>query len=223
MPSLRDIVAALQQELDAAFTKTTPGATGTALELEKVTLSLAVDLLENNTTTGGSGIGFSFLEGAKAAKSSGHRLTIELRNPRAVASTALAVASEVGPAPVAKAESLLEMASRVFGPPGFDNAARAEVFCEAIKELSEADTRTVLESLTGNVPLDEKGPLDGARIRIRRLLRFSPVGEAAAAATVTEISQRFSKREILQVISSRWKMTTGWSATDDSSGRYSAN
>lgn len=219
MPSLRDIVAALQQELDAAFTKTTPGATGTSLELEKVTLSLAVDLLEKD----GSGIGFSGLEGAKASKSTGHRLTIELRNPRAVASTALTVASEVGPAPAAKAESLLEMASRVFGPPGFDNAARAEVFCEAIKELSEADTRTVLESLMGNVPLDEKGPLDGARIRIRRLLRFSPVGEAAAAATVAEISQRFPKREILQVISSRWKMTTGWSATDDSSGRYSAN
>ena len=81
MPSLRDIVAALQQELDAAFAETKPGSTGTALELEKVTLSLELDLLDKDATPSGSGIGFSILEGAKAAKSSGHRLTIELRNP----------------------------------------------------------------------------------------------------------------------------------------------
>ena len=223
MPSLWDIVAALQQELDAAFAEGTPGATGMALELEKVTLSLAVDLLEKDATTGGSGIGFSVLEGAKASKSTGHRLTIELRNPRAAASTAMVVAEKVAASPAAKAESLFEMASRVFGPPGFDNAARAEVFCEAIKELSEANARTVLESLMGSVPLDENGPLDSARIRIRRLLRFSPVGDAGAAAVVAEISRRFPKSEILQVITGRWKMTTGGSASTDSSGRYSAN
>ena len=221
MPSLRDIVAALQQELDAAFAETKPGSTGKALELEKVTLSLALDLLDKDATPSGSGIGFSILEGAKAAKSSGHRLTIELRNPRVAASTAMAAASAV--APTAKTESLFEMASRVFGPPGFDNAARAEVFWEAIKDLSEENARAVLESLTGSVPLDENGPLDSARVRIRRLLRFSPVGEAGAAAVVAEISRRFPKREILEVISSRWKMTTGWPPTDNTSGRYSAN
>ena len=223
MPSLRDIVAALQQELDAAFAEGTPGAAGTALEVEKVTLSLAVDLLEKDAKTGGSGIGFSVLEGAKAAKSSGHRLTLELRNTRAAASTAMVVAEKVAASPAAKAESLFEMASRVFGPPGFDNAARAEVFCEAIKELSEANSRMVLESLMGNLPLDENGPMDSARVRIRRLLRFSPVGEAAAATTAAEIARRFPKREILQVISGHWKMTTGGSKSDDSSGRYSAN
>ncbi len=223
MPSLRDIVAALQQELDAAFAETKPDSTGTALELEKVTLSLAVDLLDRHATTSGSGIGFSILEGAKASKSTGHRLTIELRNPRAVSSTASAADSAVASAPTAKTESLFEMASRVFGPPGFDNAARAEVFCEAIKELSEENGRAVLESLTGSVPLDENGPLDSARVRIRRLLRFSPVGEAGAAAVVAEISRRFPKREILEVISSRWKMTTGWPPTNNASGRYSAN
>ncbi len=225
MPSLRDIVAALQQELDAAFAETKPGSTGTALELERVTLSLALDLLDKDATTSGSSIGFSILEGAKAAKSSGHRLTIELRNPRAESSpvTSSAGASEVAPAPAVKTESLFELASRVFGPPGFDNAARAEVFCEAIKELAEENARAVLESLTGSVPLDENGPLDSARVRIRRLLRFSPVGEAGAAAVVAEISRRFPKREILEVISSRWKMTTGWPPTDNASGRYSAN
>ena len=122
-----------------------------------------------------------------------------------------------------KAESVFELASRVFGPPGFDNAARAEVFCEAIKELTESDTRRVLESVTGSAPLDEKGPLDGARVRIRRLLRFSPVGESAAAAALAEISRRFPINEIIQIISSRWKMTSGWPQTDDSAGRYSAN
>ena len=223
MPSLKDIVAALQQELDAAFAETKPGSTGKALELEKVTLSLAVDLLEMNASTGEPGLGLVVLDGAKAAKSSGHRLTIELRATRATTSIAGTPATAaVIPLPP-KAESVFELASRVFGPPGFDNAARAEVFCEAIKELTEADTRRVLESVTGSVPLDEKGPLDGARVRIRRLLRFSPVGESAAAAALAEISRRFPINEIIQIISSRWKMTSGWPQTDDSAGRYSAN
>ena len=223
MPSLKDIVAALQRELDAVFVEAKTGSAGTTMEVEKVTLSLAVDLLEKDATTSGSGIGFSFLDGAKAAKSSGHRLTLELRAARATTSIAGTPATDaVIPLPP-KPESVFELASRVFGPPGFDNAARAEVFCEAIKELSEADTRMVLESVMGSVPLDEKGPLDGARVRIRRLLRFSPVGEPAAAAALAEISRRFPMHEILQIISSGWKMTTGWPATEDSSGRYSAN
>ena len=223
MPTLKDIVAALQCELDAAFAEAKTGSPGTAMEVEKVTLSLAVELLEKSDSKGGTGLGFAVVDGAKAAKSSGHRLTIELRNPRAVSSPAIAAASGVAPAPTAKTESLFEMASRVFGPPGFDNAARAEVFCEAIKDLSDENARAVLESLTGSVPLDENGPLDSARVRIKRLLRFSPVGEAGAAAVVAEISRRFPKREILEVISSRWKMTTGWPPKDNPSGRYSAN
>ncbi len=223
MPSLKDIVAALQRELDAAFAEGKTGSTGTAMELEKVTLSLAVDLLEKNASTGELGLGFIVLDGAKAAKSPGHRLALEMRVARATTSIAGTPATEaVIPLPP-KPESVFGFASRVFGPPGFDNAARAEVFCEAIKELSEADTRMVLESVMGSVPLDEKGPLDGARVRIRRLLRFSPVGESAAAAALAEISRRFPIHEILQIISSRWKMTTGWPQTDDSSGRYSAN
>ena len=223
MPSLKDIVAALQRELDAAFAEGKTSSTGTAMELEKVTLSLALDLLEKSASTGEPSLGLVVMDGAKAAKSSCHRLTIELRATRATTSIAGTPATAaVIPLPP-KAEAVFELASRVFGPPGFDNAARAEVFCEAIKELTESDTRRVLESVTGSVPLDEKGPLDGARVRIRRLLRFSPVGESAAAAALAEISRRFPINEILQIISSRWKMTTGWPQTDDSSGRYSAN
>ncbi len=138
MPSLKDIVAALQRELDAAFAEAKAGSTGTAMEVEKVTLSLALELLEKNASTGEPGLGLVVLDGAKAAKSSGHRLTIELRASRATASIAVTPATAAVIPPPPKAESVFELASRVFGPPGFDNAARAEVFCESIKELTEA-------------------------------------------------------------------------------------
>ncbi len=229
MRPLKDIVLALQAELDAAFANETgETAKKTGLEVEKATLSLSIGIHDQPTPAGEAAVGFFVLDEEAAAKSSGHRLTIELRVPRPVASAAAAAADDAAAAPPVPpvppvSASILELASRVFGPPGFDNAARAEVFCEGIGGLSEAEVRAVITSLLAAAPLDAGGPLDTARARTRRLLRFSPVGEAVAAVTLAEMFRRFSAKEILAAISARWKMTTGWTPNDGAPGKFSAN
>lgn len=209
MPELKDIMLALQRELDAAFAHAKASSDGTVLEVEKVTLSFAVEIRKDTETDGEPRLGFTILDQAAAAQSSGHRLTIELRAPKPSPSEAGGSSEAAAPKPTAD-PSIFETACLLFGQPGFDNAARAEVFCEAVKDLSDTDARLVLESIAANNPIDNSGRLDGARTRIRRLLRFSPIGEPAAAAALSKLAHRFSVKEILQVVSSRWKMTTGW-------------
>lgn len=222
MPTLKDIVVALQRELDAAFAHSKAGSGGAGLEVEKATLSLAVDIQENTEAGGEPRLAFAILDQATAAKSSGHRLTIELRAPKPSPSEAAGSSEAAASKPVAD-PTIFETACQLFGQPGFDNAARAEVFCDAIKDLPETDARLVLESIAANSPLDENVPLDGARTRIRRLLRFSPVGEPAAAAALSKLARRFPVKEILQVVSSRWRMTTGWTPNEGFAADPSSN
>ncbi|MBN9692605.1 MAG: hypothetical protein J0M24_20340 [Verrucomicrobia bacterium] len=108
------------------------------------------------------------------------------------------------------AELMFRQCVEVFGPPGFDNSARAEVFSECLADLALADTATVLEwCRTGTRP-PAGHPLQLKYGLLHRVLHSAPAGETKAAEILQTILQEHSWNDLVELLRERWRFGTHW-------------
>ena len=155
-----------------------------------------------------------------------HRIRIDLEvgvpggsTPRTARSEGSAAASVPGASPSEKtsrsevvidADALLETYRQVFGPPGFDNAARAEVFCEAAAGLPIEELERVLDHCSsGTRPLPED-PITNAHGRIQRVLQSAPIGPTEAASRLRGCLSTVPFETLLSTLQDHWRFGTHW-------------
>lgn len=155
-----------------------------------------------------------------------HRIRIDFEIEAPGDSTSGTARSEVSPASsapgtspseknprsevVIDADDLLETCRQVFGPPGFDNAARAEVFCEAAAGLSIEELERVLDHCSsGTRPLPED-PISNAHGRIHRVLQSAPIGPTEAASRLRDCLSTVPIETLLSTLQDHWRFGTHW-------------
>jgi|GEM_PF-6781373 len=96
----------------------------------------------------------------------------------------------------------------VFGPPGFDSAARATVFRESAMALGPDSLQVVLAALVEGRCLEESC-LDRARHAIQRLLERGPAGVKSGAGILRDVFGQHSFDLLLTLMDDRWHYGTG--------------
>lgn len=189
----------------------------------RVTLDLAV-VMEGGTQ--GSAIPEWRLHSAQDTTPPTHRIRIDFEvgtplphttatgNPGVIAATAAGLRSQpcqtLQSELVINADDLLETCRQVFGPPGFDNAARAEVFCEAAAGLPLEDLLRVLDHCgSGTRPLADE-PIANAHGRIQRVLQSAPIGPIEAAQRLRSGLSAVPLETVLTTLQDHWRFGTHW-------------
>jgi len=106
------------------------------------------------------------------------------------------------------AERLGVVLDGVFGPPGFDSAARATVFRESAIEVGPESLQGVLAALIEGRRLEEPG-LERARHAIQRLLERGPAGVRNGAGILRDVFGRHPFDPLLTLVEDRWRYGTG--------------
>jgi hypothetical protein len=96
----------------------------------------------------------------------------------------------------------------VFGPPGFDSAARATVFRESAMELGPDSLQVVLTALMEGRRLEESG-LERARHALQRLLERGPSGVKSGAGILRDAFSSHPFDPLLTLVEDRWRYGTG--------------
>jgi len=117
-----------------------------------------------------------------------------------------------------RAERLYKQCLAVFGIPGFDNAARAEVFCELASATSTVDLRAAIEHAGSDSKVSPTDPLARQTSRLRQIFTFSPVGPKRASVQLLHLIQEASMEELTALLSERWRFGTHWSLPTSSNG-----
>ena len=105
-------------------------------------------------------------------------------------------------------ESVGVILDGVFGPPGFDSAARATVFRESAIELGPESLQGVLTALMEGRRLEESG-LERARHAIQRLLECGPAGVKKGAGILHDVFSSYPFDPLLTLVEDRWRYGTG--------------
>lgn len=111
---------------------------------------------------------------------------------------------------VINAEELLETCRQVFGSPGFDNAARAEVFCEAAAGITLEDLDRVLAHCCSGTRPPAEDPIANAHGRIQRVLQSSPLGPIEAASRLRSCLSTAPLETVLSTLQDHWRFGTHW-------------
>jgi hypothetical protein len=106
------------------------------------------------------------------------------------------------------AEQLGVVLDGVFGPPGFDSAARATVFRESALEVGPESLHGILTALVEGRPLAES-VVERARHAIQRLLERGPAGVKPGAGVLQDVFAKHPFIGLLNLIEARWRYGTG--------------
>lgn len=213
MDEIGDRIKKLQREIESALTHARPLPTGVRLDAERVTVTW--ELPQGQTAMSGDGASLH-LPGAQplTASAPGGRVTIEFRVHQAETVETIQVSSpETAPNRTSAnplRRLILEAGTAVFGPGGFDNSARAEVFCELVSAMPQ----TAVVAALGVIEGDSNGAGDVALerpvARLRQLLSFSPLGTECAAGRLRAVIQQTSINEVASVLGEEWRFGTHW-------------
>lgn len=117
-----------------------------------------------------------------------------------------------------RAERLFKQCLAVFGNPGFDNAARAEVFCELAAETSVEHLSAGIEHAGSESKISPLDPLARLTSRLRQIFAFSPVGPKRASIQLRQLIQETSMDELTTLLRERWRFGTHWSSPPSTNG-----
>ncbi len=208
---LKDVLDAFQRQLDAAAAH--PAALG-KLRPTHATLDLQVAVEQLSHTAPVSITVLGRTGGADAQTAGGHRLKIEFTIEGAAQPAAEIAAERISPT-TTEATGLLPSLTAMFGAPGFDNAARASVFCEVVGELAPPQVAALIEAFRedeAEVPVNS--PADPAvaraRTRVGRLLKLGPSGFAGGVAAMLRVFQQDAPAPVLAAIRAHWKTQGDW-------------
>jgi len=214
MKRLKEVIAALQREIESS------GGSG-----NRATATLPVVIEEDEHGR----IGFRVLTTRDeprqpAPQRATMTLQIELGPGTKVESVPAAPGATVSD-PVRAASGstggpdFLPLLERMFGPPGFDNAARASVFCEVVEGLDASQVGALIEAFeTDPAEVPQVRPADAAvataRIRLVRLLRMGPSGFRGAVDAMLQVLKQQPAPLVLKTIRERWKTQDEWIDTN---------
>ena len=217
MASLAKILSALQREISVASQKRATWGNGEELRATKVVLSLEFEIKE----AANGEISFSFSRpkttsnGVTSAPCQKLVLELEPSSGQPLAKSALRKTQKSAqPEQEFESHQAIELTgdlSALFGPPGFDSSARAMVFREAFSELSEEQTRMVIESFSGSPLPETETTAKRARSLVAKIFKSGPAkSEAKGAELLTEIYARYPMQIILRIIEQEWKTQQNW-------------
>jgi hypothetical protein len=201
MDGLSNWIRKLQQEVELALSEARPLPSRVRLEANRVTLTLELSpgLLPDNWP--------------RDCPQSPSRLTIEFQVHPPEAPSSQAAPARVHPlalSPEALRELVREAGSAAFGAGGFDNSARAEVFCELVDELSAADVLLVLKLIEDGTTSAPTPALQHPVTRLGQVLGFSPVGREEAALRLRQLLTHTSVAELTAILREYWSFGTHW-------------
>ncbi len=214
MHSLKDVVEALRREIGSALETGEALPNGVQLEAERVAATLQFSI-EGNPPS------FNIMEG-ESKKSSAHSITIEFNIKSNDAVTKPEIKSATKPVVVVQAQTVenklegpeekrvIEQLTKVFGTPGFDSAARATVFREALETLSDAEAGTLVNALQGKDAADKHATVKRAMALLQRVSHSGPAGVEKGKAVLAEIFAVHSVRSIVSLVASVWKSQEDW-------------
>ena len=99
---------------------------------------------------------------------------------------------------------------RVFGAPGFDNAARAEVFCEISRGFEPGELLRAIQLAESDQKVPADDPHARAVTRLRQVLKFSPEGPQTAAQILLSILREGHKAALQSLLARQWRFGTHW-------------
>lgn len=99
---------------------------------------------------------------------------------------------------------------RVFGEPGFDNAARAEVFCEISQGFEPGELLRAIQLADSEAKVPAEDPHAHAVTRLRQILKFSPEGPKKAAQILLSILRDGHKAALQTLLARQWRFGTHW-------------
>lgn len=206
--NLRELLRTLRDDIEAGLGRRSPVPAGVQLLADSVELTVHLEI----DTEGARAVPC-----APGQPEGGHALTIrfKVQNPSSPSDAASPVAhSPAESAPVTSLDErrpdIESACGEIFGPPGFDNAARAEVFCELARaEASQALQEALVPLMSGAKPSPDNPHSDLAR-RLRQLLGFSPAGTTVAASRLSALLSTHPKDDIIRVLSEMWRFGTHW-------------
>lgn len=139
-------------------------------------------------------------------------LHVDPDNPQG--SAAAAALNGIPPAPVSgndlEEEAMAAQCVRVFGEPGFDNAARAEVFCEISQGFEPGELLRAIQLAESDQKVPADDPHARAVTRLRQVLKFSPEGPQEAAQILLSILREGHKAALQTLLARRWRFGTHW-------------
>jgi hypothetical protein len=210
MPTLENALRELRREVLASLSKA-PLLPGEPLcTVERITLSLAVELQESEER----GQAGRFIVAA-APNMAHHRVSVEFvteagfpppQPPPLLAQAPVEAAVEV------QDLSAFSVLSEVFGAPGFDSSARASVFRDVLEELSPELQHRVLVTLESPADSGEEATLSEARRRISRLAGSGPSGAGRGPALLRELAERESVQTLVLLAAIHWRTPSEWAA-----------
>lgn len=130
--------------------------------------------------------------------------------PAATSETSVLFKADLAEPESDPAEQIFRQCVEVFGPPGFDNSARAEVFSECLADVTLADTATVLEWCRTGARPPAGHPLQLKYGLLHRVLHSAPAGETKAAEILQTLLQQRSWNELVELLRERWRFGTHW-------------
>ena len=227
MASLKTILAALQNELETAFSGSLELRDGNRLRTDRISLSLELDFIESSDADGNLQIEFrapSPDPGRKKNPASAgdaarrHTMTFEFRSDTGSAATAPEIprpktkkSKTEAPLVGAAYDQLVTGLSRVFGPPGFDSSARATVFREILEELSKEHQDAVRAALRSGTFESDERLVHSALHRLRGLFQSGPATSPKVGAELFwAIAGQYSMPSLLQLIQEAWKEQSSW-------------
>lgn len=115
-------------------------------------------------------------------------------------------------APARTEDQRLPLLEQVLGSPGFDSAARASVFREALEGLAESQRITIWEVLKDTTPGNPVDPeLKHARHLLRGVLRSGPAGLTSSVLDRLRQEVRSNgSHSLLELLRRHWKSQEDW-------------
>jgi hypothetical protein len=220
MTELQQVLHQIRQEIESGLAHRPPASGGLELVAETVTLRLTLETDPGPESSTAARVRVRLARSQPSDPTPLHSLTLQFRlqstgTPSPVPG---APAGQVtSPGTTADADDTLAAACEsIFGPPGFDNSARAEVFCEWASTLPPGELQRLLELAlhppSGPIPSRDAAGLT----RLRRLLDASPAGAAAAARSFLDLVDRHPLEldRLLRHVAERWRFGTHWALPD---------
>lgn len=220
MRALEETICALRDEVEAALNnkRTVPNCVQLQPDRAVVTLHFRIEDGDQSKEEGKMLFIVESAGGQKAAEQL-HSVSIEFKygatseNARTVSPVKDFVSngSTLQAVPSVKASSeLTKELTQVFGAPGFDSSARADVFREALELLTEAQFKEVGEILLDAPSNVREQTTKRAVSLIERVCRSGPAGPNNGKAMLGAIFRQTSLKDLIRHVATVWKTQQDW-------------
>ncbi len=225
MNDLRTALELLQREVAAAVAMSGTQDGGCRVTVSSVNASIGLAWVRTTETASmegavsesGGGYQWQVVEPGTPANHT-IQLSLQIQPGRGMSTGASEVpsATAVKPLDVPVAVNSIESndlntaCAQVFGKPGFDNAARAEVYGDLASALDPQRLLEAVDKAGSGEEIPDSDPLHLEIRRLRRLLGYSPVGVRRASEILRDLIVRGQSGSLLGLLADRWNFGTHW-------------